>query len=155
MNDERNERAERGTRLLSQHVRDCSECGGEPPPVEMAERLAAYVVTIDAAALSRRVLAAARPELARLASAWFWRRLAAAVLAALLPLPVVLALNAVLLAALHTWASALLPAALVSYLVGSYAALLLLLFASTYAAIPLVLAREAWSRGVEPEEAVA
>lgn len=156
MTDERGQQTPLGEQILEEHVRDCVECEVLALPVRgIAERLASYAVPIDAAALSRRVLEVVRPDLARLASVWFWRRLARVILTALVPLPVVLVLNAVVLSAFHAWVSEVLPAAVATYLVVSYAALLLLLFASTYAAIPLVLARDAWARAAGPVEVLS
>lgn len=137
------------------HAGDCDDCRSEPLPLAaIARGLAAYAVPLDVAALSRRVTAALRPELARLASAWFWQRLARATVAALLPLPLILLLDVFALRFVYDWASTILPAALATYLVVSYAAAQLLLFAATYAAIPLVLARDAWQRAITPVEAL-
>ena len=143
-----------GEERLAEHVRDCDECGAAPPPLgALARQLATYAVPLDVAALSRRVVAALRPELSRLASVWFWRRLARVSVAALLPLPAILLLDAYVLRSVHAWVSTLLPDAVATYLVVSYAAVQLLLFAATYAAIPLVLARDAWVRAMIPVEA--
>lgn len=143
-------------RRLGEHAEECGECRATPLPLgELARVLAQQVVAIDAVALSRRVAAALQPELARLASVWFWRRFGRGVLVALLPLPAIVALDAWLLSYVHEWAAAWLPEALATYLVVSYGALLVLLFAATYAAIPLALAREAWGRSVARLEATA
>lgn len=136
-------------RRLGDHAADCDECRTSPLPLaDLARGLALQTVALDAAVLSRRVLAALQPELARLASNWFWRRFGRGVLAALVPLPAVVVFDVWLLSSVREWAAGVLPGALVTYLVVSYGSLLLLLFAATYAAIPLALAREAWSRSV-------
>jgi hypothetical protein len=153
--DEREPLAAAGERRLTEHAADCDECRPAPLPLAaLARDLASYAVPLDVAALSRRVLAVLRPELARLASVWFWRRVSRVTLAALLPLPVILALDVYLLRLFYTWAIGLVPVAVATYLVVTYAATQILLFAATYAAIPLVLARDAWARAITPAEAL-
>ena len=70
----------------------------------------------------------------------WWRKVAVALLLALVPLPVVLAYDAYLLRVAYELISALLPARVAAYLVFGDAAFLLLLFATTYATIPLFFA---------------
>jgi hypothetical protein len=153
--DERRELARQGEERLAAHTRECDDCAAASSSLaDVARVLAGYVVAVDAAELSRRVMASLQLELARLASAWFWRRLARVTVAALLPLPAVLFLDAYVLRVFYGWASGILPQALVAYLVVSYAALQLLLVAATYAAIPLVLARDAWARAIARAEAL-
>jgi hypothetical protein len=140
-----------GASALAVHVEECQTCRTVPPPVErIAAVLRASTVALDAAALSARTLAHVRPELERRASAARARRIAAGVLLALLPLPVVLAYDAYLLLLLYHIISALLPTAVATYLVLSEAAALALLFAATYAAIPIVLARPGSARMAMP-----
>jgi len=147
--------ARRGEARLAEHARECDECAAAPLAFEtIARSLAAYAVPLDVAELSRRVARHLQPELARLASVWFWRRLGRVIFAALLPLPLILLLDAYVLGVFYAWASTVLPAALATYLVISYAASQLLLFAATYAAIPLLLARDAWFRGLTTAEAL-
>jgi hypothetical protein len=97
------------------------------------------VPPIDTANLSHHVFVTLQPELQRRAAVLGWRRVALGILAALLPLPLVLACNAYFLREVYELLSNLLPATVVAYLVFSYAAFFLLLFASTYAAIPLLV----------------
>jgi hypothetical protein len=145
-----------GAAVLAEHAAACDECRAAPLPLAAVEReLAGYRVPLDVAALSRRVLAAVRPELQRLASVWFWRRLARVTAAALLPLPLIVLLNGWLLGLAYGWVSQLVPPALALYLVASYAAAQILLLALTYAAIPLLLAREAWNRVAAPAEVLS
>ena len=147
---------EGGAERLAQHAADCDECREATPPLgDIVRTLSSYATSIDAAALSRRVLAALRPELTRLASIWFWRRLARGLLAALVPLPLIVLFDAYVLSNVYEWVSGLLPTVVATYLVASYGALLFLLFGATYAAIPLVLARDAWIRSVAPTEATS
>lgn len=144
---------EEGARRLEEHAAGCDECRTLAPPLaSLASSLSSYAIPLDVAAMSRRVLAALRPELARLASIWFWRRLSRVTLAALLPLPLVVLFDVYILQIFYAWALTVLPAIVATYLVVSYAATQLLLVAATYAAIPLVLARDAWNRAVVPVE---
>jgi hypothetical protein len=67
---------------------------------------------------------------------------AAGLLVALAPLPLVLAFNAYLLGAVYAFATLIVPSALAAYLVFSYAAAVLLLLAATYGSIPLLVAKQ-------------
>ena len=130
-----------GERALAAHIEECEACRANAVPIaRLATLLEASVIEVDAAALSRAVLLRARPELQRMATWAFGRQVAAAVLVALLPLPVVLAFDAYVLHFVYTVASWLLPAPVAEYFVGSYAAFLALLFALTYATVPVLLA---------------
>ena len=132
---------------LTVHSTDCLECRETPLPLDqIAALLEAAAPDIDPAGLSRHVFARLQPELQRRAALLGWRRVAAGVLLALLPLPFVLAYNAYVLRLAYGYLSALLPATIAAYLVLSYAASLLLLFAATYAAIPVLLVGRRSSR---------
>jgi hypothetical protein len=131
-----------GAAALGAHVAECERCAAAAPPVQrIAAILTVSAVPVDPAGLSRRTLTALRPELARRTRAALWRQVAAALLLALVPLPVVLAYDAYLLRAAYEVASTLVPATVAGYLILSYAAFLVLLFATTYAAIPVLLAQ--------------
>jgi len=131
-----------GLSQLAEHVAECDMCRAEPLPLEQcAAFLSSSAVRVDVTALSQDTLRRLQPELARRARAVLWHRVTLGVLAALLPLPAVLAYDAYLLRLLYGLASAVLPAAFATYLVVTYAAFLVLLFGSTYAAIPLLVAR--------------
>jgi hypothetical protein len=133
-----------GPARLAAHAEECEACRSAPPPLaRITAALEAGDIRVDAAAISHRVLIGLRPELERCRRRVLWRRIAAGVLLALAPFPVVLASDAYLLLLAYDAVSALLPAAFAAYLVLSYAAGLVLLFASTYAAIPIALARQA------------
>jgi hypothetical protein len=92
--------------------------------------------------LGPRLLAAAAPLLAAHARRARWRTWLRPLLAALVPLPAIVAADAFLVRAVHTVLSSVLPAALTTYLVGQYALLLVLLLALAYAAVPLVAERQ-------------
>jgi hypothetical protein len=125
---------------LTAHAEHCDECRTAPLPLDhVATLLDAGSVDIDASLLSRRVLPRLTPQLQRRAAVIHWRRVAACVLLALVPLPAVLAYDAYVLRVTFAVVSTLLPATLAAYLVLSYAAFLLLLFALTYASIPLLM----------------
>ena len=137
---------------LFEHARECDECRNSAPPLgELSARLDAGAAAVDAASLSRLVLARIAPELRARAQAVFWRRLVRALAAALLPLPLVIAADLWLLGWLYALIAAWLPSGLAVYLVASYAATLLVLIGSAYAAIPLLLARPV----LEPDPAPA
>lgn len=142
---ERDDRSSAGTpgttAVLDAHVAECEECRATPPPIaRIATILNASAVGVDPAGLSLHTVARLQPALARRAVAGLWRQVAAALLLALVPLPVVLAYDAYLLRTAYELVSALLPAAVAAYLIFGYAAFLVLLFATTYATIPLFLA---------------
>lgn len=113
--------------------------GDQPLDPRLAAALAAGRVTIDAEALSARALAAAAPLLA--ARAAFWPRLARVLGLSLVPLPLLLAANAVLVVWLHGLAAAWLGDGVALYLAASYALAALVGLGLAYAAIPLLLAR--------------
>jgi hypothetical protein len=125
------------------HVESCARCAREVPQARALGRgLAAYAVPEPPRGLSARVVAAARPILARARRPAF-APLARALGAALLPLPVIVAANVVALRAAHHALGLVLPAALTSYLVFHWVALIVLLLGTTYAAVPLLAARQA------------
>lgn len=127
---------------LQQHVAECDDCRREELPIERIDALlGSSRVGLDTTSMSRQTLSAARGALHRLAVRRYWRQVAAVIVVALLPLPVVLAYDAVLLRLLHAAASSLLSSTLASYITFTYASTLLFLFAASYAAIPVLLAR--------------
>jgi hypothetical protein len=83
-----------------------------------------------------------RPELARRAATVFRRRLTTGLIAALIPLPVILLFDAYVLRALFSLVSLLIPTPLAAYVVLSYAVFLLLMTALVYGAIPLLVERQ-------------
>ena len=128
---------------LDEHVATCAECAIDPVALDrMRTVLRSEPIRIDASLLSHRVAAMVAPELARLGARAFRRRVAIGVLLALLPLPIVLAYDALLLRAAHAVLSFLLPEALVLYLVAGMGLTALLLIATSYAAIPLLVHRQ-------------
>ena len=132
---------------LSTHSAECAECRDTPLPIDrIAAMLERSAPAIDVAALSQQTFARLQPELQRRAATTAWRRVAIGVLAALLPLPVVLAYNAYVLRLAYDLLSTLLPTTLAAYMVISYGAFLVLLFAATYAAIPLLVVRRSIER---------
>jgi hypothetical protein len=128
--------------LLQEHAADCADCPSSPISSEGIEALLATQVDLDTAALSLGVLERLQPELAGFAAALFRRRVAAGLLVALAPLPLILAFNAYLLSAVYALAALIVPSGLAAYLVFSYAAAVLLLLAATYGSIPLLVAKQ-------------
>lgn len=136
---------------LSAHADDCDDCRSTPLPLgHLATLLGTSTVAVDAGALSQRTMVRLQPYLQRRAAFALWRRVAACVLLALVPLPAVLAYDAYMLRVAFHFVSNLLPVTVAAYFVFSYAAFLVLLFALTYASIPLLLHHDAFNprRGV-------
>lgn len=133
---------------FDEHLSECEECRASSATLTIVERLLVSTTppAIDSAVLSRRVLATLSPELARRARLVDWPRLAAAVLGSLIPLPLVLVLNALFLVLVHTLLTAVGLPAVATYLVASYAAGLVFVLGATYAAIPVLAERSAGTR---------
>lgn len=89
-----------------------------------------------------RTLAAAAPLLAVHARRASIRSVLGPVLAALVPLPVVVLIDVAVVQALYALLRAWLPAALCAFVAWNYALLLMLLLATTYAAVPLLVDRQ-------------
>lgn len=123
-----------------------------PPPPGLGERV---LRAVDPVLAAHRDVALRTGTAGRAPTPWpqamtiDWRRLAAALLPALLVLPLVVAADVLLLRAAHAVLGTLLPGSLTTYLVGSYAALLAVLVAATFAAIPFLVQHQAspWKEG--------
>lgn len=139
-----------GHGAFDEHLSECEECRAQRASIEVIDRVlvGATPPAIDSAVLSRRVLAAVRPELTRRARFVDWRRLAAAVVGSLIPLPLVLASNALFLALVHTLLTAVGLPTVASYVVMSYSAGLVFVLGATYAAIPVLVERSAGPRWI-------
>ncbi|MEO8603469.1 MAG: hypothetical protein ABI629_12905 [bacterium] len=112
----------------------------ERPDPRLAALFAADHSAIDAATLSRRTLAHLAPALAANAQRAFRRRVARTLGLALLPLPLVLAMDGLMLGWLYELAAAWLPSGIAAYVVVSYGLAVLVGLGLTYASIPLLLA---------------
>jgi len=131
-----------GIDRLQEHVDDCDSCRTQGLPLTQIDAfLASSRIELDATVLSRQAFAAAQVALQTVALRRFWRQVVAVVVVALLPLPVVLAYDAVLLRLLHAAASWVLSGTMANYIIFLYASSLLFLFAASYAAIPVLMAR--------------
>jgi hypothetical protein len=128
------------------HVAECARCRAEVAALgKVATTLRAAITPEPPPGLRRCTLSAAAPLLAERAAALahgYRRRLAQAVVAALLPLPAVLVLDAWAVRALHGLLSALLPGPVSAYLAFNFAALVALAIAMTYAAVPVLADRQ-------------
>jgi len=137
------------------HRATCADCAALPASLsDLARTLAASPVVEPPSNLSARVLAAASPALLDNARAAHvqriaapaprldGRRLASALLPAVLLFPLVVAVDVLLLRALHDALASLLPQGITTYLVASYAALLAALVCLTFGAIPLLVQRQ-------------
>jgi hypothetical protein len=133
-----------GRDALSAHVAECDVCQQLAPPMaRIAAALGAAPLQIDAAALSQQAVRRVAPLLAAMARAVFWPRLARVLGIALVPLPALIAVDALLLFWLYGQMSAWLPSGVATYLIASYAAMVSLCVGLAYAAIPLLLGRSA------------
>jgi hypothetical protein len=136
---------------LREHARECDECRGAGLPIdELAARLGACTVDIDAERLSQLTLARLAPELRSRAQTVFWRRLARALGIGLVPLPLILAADLWALGRVYAVAAAWVPFGLAADFVLSYGVSLLALFGAAYAAIPLLLAHEVRTPDAQP-----
>jgi len=133
-----------GTPADAAHAASCDACRVDDAALtRVAAVFAADRLEPPAPALGARVLAATRPILVAKRRHAARRAIAAAVAAALVPLPLILLIDVWALGAIYGWLSRLLPPALSFYLVVNYAAVLALLGALTYGAIPLLAERQA------------
>ena len=131
-----------GAACLAAHAAACEACQAAPLPMNrIAILLDAAAVSLDATALSARVMVRLRREL-RLTGRVSWRAVGVVLLRAVLPLPAVVGFDAYVLWTAYALGKTILPGPLVAYVVLSYGALLLLLFGLTYAAVPLLVARQ-------------
>jgi hypothetical protein len=126
-----------------EHIAGCARCRSES---EAARQLAATFAAAEPAApspaLARRILSAAEPLLAARRRRVDWPLVVRALGAALLPLPLILAVDAALVGVAYQLLARVLPQALTTYLVANLATTLALLLALTYAAVPLLAARQ-------------
>ncbi len=129
------------------HVADCAGCAAEADALAaLTAAFAADHVAPPSPGLESRVLHAAAPILASRRHHAARPAVAAALAAALLPLPLILVIDVWALQAIYAGLSRLLPPALSFYLVVNYAAVLALLGTLTYGAIPLLAERQARGR---------
>lgn len=145
------------------HGATCTSCAALAPALsDVARTLGAVDDVEPAPGLTGRVLLAASPLLAANARAvrerqagpigrrLDGRRLARALLPAVLLFPVLVLADLVLLRTLHGALASLLPQAISTYLVASYAVLLAALVCFTFGAIPLLVQRQgggSWKEG--------
>ena len=129
------------------HLASCEECRTAAAALgRLTLTLTADPVTPPSPVLRSQILAAATPLLAAKRRHAARHALAAAIAAALLPLPLILMIDVWALGAIYSGLTRLLPPALSFYLVVNYAAVLALLGALTYGAIPLLTERQARGR---------
>ncbi|MGH7857950.1 MAG: hypothetical protein ACREQY_11520, partial [Candidatus Binatia bacterium] len=125
------------------HVQGCQGCSHDSAVVAaLHRRLAADRPPPPSAELLGRVMSSAEPLLARNRHRAIWLLVARAVGAALLPLPMILLVDAYVLGEIHRLLSLVLPRTLSLYLVTGQATLIALLLAITYGAIPLLAERQ-------------
>ena len=134
------------TAEVTAHLDACPRCALETSHVRCVMGLLdAMPAPPSSPALGAGVLDAAAPLLAvnahRLPAA-AWRRLAAAIAVAIIPLPLILFIGWEALSAANRLLATVLPAGVSFYLTATHAALLALLLALTYGAVPLLAAHQ-------------
>jgi len=126
------------------HLATCPRCSADAPVVRSLR--AAFDASPEAHPQSfHAVLSAAGPLLAanaRRLPAAAWRRLAAAIAVAVLPLPLILLVGWRALHALNDLLATILPDSLRLYLLATQALAVALLLAVTYGALPLLAAHQ-------------
>ena len=123
------------------HLATCARCREHAPLVgAITQAFAASATPEPPAGLTGRVLRAAGPLLGRRAA---WPALGRAVAAALVPLPIILWIDWLVVRTAERLLSAVLPGALSTFVVVNYSILLLLLMALTYGAVPILAERQA------------
>jgi hypothetical protein len=121
----------------ARHVAECPRCAAQAPALRAVAGMLA-VPPAPPPALVARVVAAAAPTLARLRR----RALARAIAVALLPLPLIVFVDALAVRAVGGLLGVLLPEALATYLVFHWTAVLALGLALATAAVPLLAERQ-------------
>jgi hypothetical protein len=123
------------------HLAGCPRCQENAPLVgTLTAALAASPAPEPPPGLTARVLRAAGPLLGRRAA---WPALGRAVAAALVPLPIILWIDWLVVRTAERLLSAVLPDALSTFVVVNYSILLALLLALTYGAVPILAERQA------------
>jgi hypothetical protein len=129
------------------HVAGCARCREDEHLVRaVTSALAASTVPEPPPGLAAHVLRAAEPLLGRRAA---WPTLARALGVALVPLPLILWFNWLLVRSAERVLSSVLPSSLSFYVVLNYSILLALLLALTYGAVPILAERQARGRREE------
>lgn len=133
------------TERLKEHLSECGECRAqgvdEAGIGALEEALRVDEPTADAQLLAR-TLVSARPLLQARSAAKYRRRVAAAMAAGLVPLPLIALYSHWLLGVLHQGLGTFFPGGVADVLVGGYTACLLLVISLTYAAIPILADRQ-------------
>ena len=123
------------------HLATCARCREHVPLMgAIAQAFAASPVPEPPPGLTARVLRAAGPLLGRRAA---WPALGRAVAAALVPLPIIVWIDWLVVRTAERLLSAVLPGPLGTFVVVNYSILLLLLLALTYGAVPILAERQA------------
>jgi hypothetical protein len=129
------------------HVAGCARCREDEHLVHaVTGALSASTVPEPPPGLTARVLRAAEPLLGRRSA---WPTLARALGVALIPLPLILWFNWLLVRGAERLLSSVLPSSLSFYVVLNYSILLALLLALTYGAVPILAERQARGRREE------
>jgi hypothetical protein len=133
---------------LTDHLTDCEECSRDGVTPESLAALESALRVEDPPADDRlvaRTLMAAGPLLKSRARFAYRRRVAMALAAALVPLPVVVIYSRWLFGLMHSGLELLFPSGVADVLVGGYAICLLLVISLTFAAIPILADRKSFA----------
>lgn len=122
---------------LTAHLGECASCRADV--AEVPEIVAILRVGVLEENGSAPALPMLRTELQRRARASLGRRVAFAACLGAIPLPIVLAYNAVVMRIVYEVVRRFLPSEIAAYIVLSHGALLLLVIALSYAAIPFLV----------------
>ena len=133
---------------LTDHLADCEECRRDGVTPEHLAAVESALHVEDPATdvrLVARTLVAAGPLLKSRARFAYRRRVATALAAALVPLPIVVIYSRWLLGLMHSGLDLLFPGAVADVLVTGYSICLILVVSLTYASIPILADRRAFS----------
>ena len=133
---------------LTDHLADCEECSRDGVTPERLAMLESALRVADPPADDRlvaRTLVAAGPLLKSRARFAYRRRVAMALAAALVPLPIVVIYSRWLLGLMHSGLDLLFPGSVADVLVTGYSICLILVVSLTYASIPILADRRAFS----------
>jgi hypothetical protein len=125
------------------HARSCAVCGAAEAAVRaLSTRLAVEPEVVASPGFPERVLRAAAPLLERNRRLAIGRQLVRTLLAALVPLPAIVLVDAYVIREVYQVLSTVLPVSLSLYLVLNAVAMLAALLSVTYGAVPILAERQ-------------
>ena len=133
---------------LTEHLTDCEECSHDGVTPESLAMLESALRVEDPPADDRlvaRTLMTAGPLLKSRARVAYRRRVAMALVAALIPLPIVVIYSRWLFGLMHSVLELVFPGSVADVLVTGYSICLILVVSLTYASIPILADRRSFS----------